>query len=1507
MSRLFISHSSANDAQAAALAQWLKDQGFGDYFLDLDPERGIAAGERWLQAFMQALGRCEAVVFLLSPAWTQSRYCKSEFDAAKGHGKRLFGVVVEPLPLASVSELAADWQLCDLTVAARDADALEFPIALALPSGAGTVRLSRSGLDRLARGLRRAGLDPHTFQWPPRDDPKRSPYPGLRALDREDAAVFFGRDTAIVRSLDRIRLIRERRSEHLFVILGASGAGKSSFLRAGLLPRLERDVDRFIVLPTIRPEASVITGPRGLLVALKQALAEAGEPASLAQLRAAEGRAGAAGLIERLAGLGRPRMREDEAPPAPRTVVLPIDQAEELFAPDGQPEFERFLELLRAWRERALQGLSHEGGFVVLLTMRSDALPLLQACAPMQALAPVLESLEPMAATEYKSVIEGPAKRHSEGGPALAIEPQLAEQLVKDAQGADALPLLALTLEWLYREFEGAQDGLQRSGGLRIGLAAYEQLGGVRGVIGSAVARALESPAREPAIPAEPAALDAALHRLFPLLATVDPDSGKAQRLVARQADVDRVAHGPALVQRLVEQRLLVQDRRVVGEQADAGVVEVAHEALLRQWDRFERWLADAQASLVAIEVVRRAAADWQRGAHDEALLVHGTSRLRQAEALRRDERLGPRFSADEEDYLAACRAREQRLSDEREAQQREREAHLRVIEQGQRERAEEQRKTARTQSRLYAGLALILLAAVALAAFAAMQAREAWRQTSLVLAGASETAADEGQFPQAVRLAYLATDQGSVPWLRPRHAAALPALSRAAAGLASQMAVAHGDAVWNAQFSPDGRTLVTASADNTARLWDAETGSPVGEEMRHEGTVASARFSPDGQRVVTASFDTTARLWDARSGKPVGAPLRHQHRVSSAEFSADGRRVVTASEDGTARLWDAETAAPLGEAMRHLSVVRHAHFSRDGLRVVTAAADKTARVWHGLTGKPLGEPLRHEDAVSGAQFSPDGRRVVTTSDDHSARLWDTATGKPLGPALRHEGAVLSAQFSPDGRRVVTASGDKTARIWDATTGKPVGDVLRHDNGIGSAQFSPDGQRVVTASFDRTARVWDATTGDLLGSLPHESYVSSARFSPDGLRVVTASGDKTARIWAPEFVKPRSDAERFGGGEATYSQFSPDGRWVVTLSDDGAAVVLDTQTGKPLGHALRHGDKKVSSAQFSADGTRVVTVSDDKTARLWDTATGKPLGEALRHQDSVLGARFSPDGQRVVTASGDKAARVWDAATGKPLGVAMRHEGPVASAQFSRDGRRVVTASWDKTARVWDAETGKPMGEALRHESAVWTAQFSPDGRRVVTTSEGNTARIWDAQTGKRLGETAALEDEISGAQISPDGRRLVTTASMDDFARLWDAETGKPVGEAMRHESAVLHAQFSLDGRRVVTTSFDNTARIWDTETGKPLSGPLRHAGAVLSAQFSLDGRRVITASEGNTTRIWDISTSTLTSRDELLALACKRIRGPLRIINAADAARAKVIDAKDIDRRDICPGLTD
>jgi formylglycine-generating enzyme required for sulfatase activity len=650
VSRIFLSHSSADTAQAIALCEWLAAEGWNDVFLDLDPEGGLKAGERWQAALKGAAERCELAILLISPGWVASKWCLAEFLLAKSLNKRIFGVIVAPTPLTDLpSELTAEWQLADLT-----AGALDRQITITLPPGdrTATVAFAQRGLDYLRAGLQQAGLDARYFAWPPESDLQRSPYRGLRPLDTEDAGIFFGRAAPVVKALEHLRGLRDAPAPRLLVILAASGAGKSSFLRAGLLPRLQREDRAFVTLPIIRPQEATLFGETGLLRALESACAGAGIALSRSELRAAvHGGAGMLapilqGLVEKSMGV-HPGEAGRAKPP---TLVLSIDQAEELFLAEGAEEAKSFLVLLR---ELVMADTSF--AVIAIFTIRSDKYEPLQVASQLEGLRQDTFSLPPMPKGSYAEVIKGPARRLAATARELGIEDALVDALLDDVEegGAkDALPLLAFTLERLYDEYHGGGE---------LKLEHYEKLGRVKGSIEAAVERALETADADRNIPRDRQARLALLRKgLIPWLAGIDPDTGAPRRRVARLSEIPPDTR--PLIDHLVDQRLLATDVAASGDTT----IEPAHESLLRQWSLLQGWLTEDSGLLSVLDGVKRATKAWDEGGRTATWLNHAKGRLEAADRLAGRPDLAALLEPADHAYLAACREAE-RLALERE------------------------------------------------------------------------------------------------------------------------------------------------------------------------------------------------------------------------------------------------------------------------------------------------------------------------------------------------------------------------------------------------------------------------------------------------------------------------------------------------------------------------------------------------------------------------------------------------------------------------------------------------------------------------------------------------------------------------------------------------------------------------------------------------------------------------------------------------------------------------
>jgi WD40 repeat protein len=621
---------------------------------------------------------------------------------------------------------------------------------------------------------------------------------------------------------------------------------------------------------------------------------------------------------------------------------------------------------------------------------------------------------------------------------------------------------------------------------------------------------------------------------------------------------------------------------------------------------------------------------------------------------------------------------------------------------------------------------------------------------------------------------------------------------------------------VYQAIFDSGDRRVLTVGTDKTAKLWDATSGHLL-QTFQHDGEVLRAIFDRNNRRILTASVDGTARLWDAASGNLIRS-FRHKGPVLRAVFSPDGSLILTASADSTARLWNAQTGDPV-RSFQHQGPVRQAAFGPDGGAILTASEDRTARLWKASTGELI-KSFEHSNKVSDAVFGSDGESILTVSEDRFAWLWNATTGE-LFHLFPHSDIVGDAVFSPNGaKRILTASSDKTAKLWDAESGKLLC-TFEHASGVLAAAFSLDGNRILTIAKDRTARVWEANSMELRPSFQHEKAVSMAVFSPDGRHVLTGSGDRTAELWDEESQKKLYVFPHVAG--VTKTIFDRDGQRILTLTEDNVARLWDAVTYAQL-WAFQNKDA-ISDVVFSPDG-RFILVGSLGDAKLLESASGKVVS-AFQYHAVVYGVAFATDGKRILTASADDTARLWDTTSGKLLQT-FPHRGPVLQAVFSPDGRHVLTASADKTAKLWDADTGALI-ESFQHDSFVKHAIFGPDGTAILTTSGASAADLWDAGSGKLI-HSFQHADTVQNGVFSPRDGQLILTASADKTAKLWDRASGKLLA-CFQHDAPVMDATFNSDGDRILTTSGDR-AELWNAVTPRLIFEQLRHSSQELVSE---------------------------------------------------------------------------
>ncbi|MCB0070438.1 MAG: hypothetical protein KDE20_03230 [Caldilineaceae bacterium] len=650
--------------------------------------------------------------------------------------------------------------------------------------------------------------------------------------------------------------------------------------------------------------------------------------------------------------------------------------------------------------------------------------------------------------------------------------------------------------------------------------------------------------------------------------------------------------------------------------------------------------------------------------------------------------------------------------------------------------------------------------------------------------------------------------------------------------------------AVASLTVDPERSILLALSAldtDFTAEAQNAlhqavQTSRVIHTLPEHDAIVSSVLFTPDGAKLVTAGFDGRVMIWDAATfdrlqtidiGAQITATVnvdanmeqqmapeeRKLDQVYALDISPDGTRLATGNEDGSITLIDVATGTVQTVLRGHTERVLDVAFSPDGTLLASAGADERALLWDLAAGLEIYALEGHTNNVMGIDFSPDGARIATASEDRSVRIWDVASGTEITALTDHGDTVNDVAFSPDGRWLATASWDNTARIYDAETLQPQFTLTGHTNWVRAVRFSRDSSRLATTSYDGTIIVWDVAGARRLYTLAgHRKWIDGVDFSPDGTRLASASGDETARVWR-------------GGITAEVATITDHRDWIMALSMDaagkqlavgdrsGRVTIWDTATFSKTHDFQAHETERFNDLALNGPGTLLATAGNDRVVRIWDVATEELLFTLTGHRTPVLGVAFSPDGTELATAGADEQIILWSVADGAQLARYPNiHSRYINSVAFSPDGARGISASVDWTAKIWDAKSGAVAATLNAHGDWVYDAVFSHDGRLAATAGADGIARIWDAQTGVVLQALAGHLDDVTAVAFSADDTMLAT-ASRDGAAMLWDVATGELMMTLTGHKGQLRDVLFSPDGTMLFTASEDMTVRVYALE----------------------------------------------------------------------------------------------
>jgi WD40 repeat protein/serine/threonine protein kinase/DNA-binding XRE family transcriptional regulator len=1161
-----------------------------------------------------------------------------------------------------------------------------------------------------------------------------NPYKGLRAFGEADAGDFFGRAALTQRLLER--LAEEDAEARFLAVVGSSGSGKSSVVRAGLIPALRRGglpgSEQWFISEMIPG-----THPLEELEAALLRIAVHPPESLLGQLR--EDERGLARAVKRTL----PVDEETE-------LVLVIDQFEEVFTLVEDETIRAHL--LDSMVAAVLDGRSR---LRLVVTLRADFMDRpLQYMAFGDLLRQRTEFVLPLTPEEMERAIAGPAERAG-----LALEPGLAATIIHEVgEQPGALPLLQYALTELF----------ERSAGRVFTRETYQASGGVTGALArraDEIYASLDEQQQEVA------------RQLFLRLINLGEGTEDTRRRVRLsemndwrwEVEGDAPISNPQspiskVLDRYGRYRLLTFDRDPLTRDP---TVEVAHEALIRTWNRLRAWLDATRESLGVQRRLTIVAREWANAGHDSSFLASG-ARLKQFEALAEASDLA--LNAEESAYFEASLA----------------ERETREVEESIRQRRELdlQKRAANRLRYLVGALTLFLVVAAGLIALTFNQStiaqRNAAESQNLALVSGSQAALANGNIGHAIALALqaVALDPGS-----PKAQAALSEAAYAP-GTIRRFTIHTGE-VSGVVFSPDGRTAISSSWDKTLALWNIPTGQIIRRFEGHTARVTSVVISPDGRSALSGSDDTTLILWEIATGALVRRFEGHTDFVQAVAWSPDGRAALSASNDKTLILWDIQTGEITRRFEGHTADVTSVKFSPDGRMAVSGSGDTTLILWDIQTGQIIHRFEGHIDRVYDVVFSPDGKTVLSGAGGGSGTviLWDITNGQMLRPFYGHASDVHAVAFGPDGRRALSGSIDTTVVMWDVATGQPISRLHGHEGSVDSVAFSPDGRTVLSASDDDTMRLWDLEGGQVIRRF------SGLEQRAGRIAVSPIDGGSTALLGLQDGalvldLQSGQAIRRLPGSNGTHwiidVAYSPDGRTALLapegIVDYPADVVLwNLETGREIRRFVGH-QAGVVAVDFSPDGRTAVSGGGKGTIILWDVATGHEIRRFRGYEGNEFGnyvssTTFSPDGRAILTNFGDGKLVLWDVATGQEIRTFLGHADVSSTAKFTPDGQHIFSGAFDNTAIYWDVATGAIVHRFTDHSAAVFNVQVTPDGRFGLGGSADNTTILWDLQTGQVIRRYTGANAGVFSAAFKPDGRAAVVTFA-DGSVALWRIDT---------------------------------------------------------------------------------------------------------------------------------------
>jgi WD40 repeat protein/serine/threonine protein kinase len=1159
-----------------------------------------------------------------------------------------------------------------------------------------------------------------------------NPYKGLRAFQEADANDFFGRDELVDNLVEQMK--GDDVQSRFMAIVGPSGSGKSSVVKAGLIPRLRKGLvpgsEQWYVVEKMPGQYPMEELEAALLrIAINP-------PTSLLEQ-----------LMENERGLVRAVKRV--LPDDDSELVIVIDQFEEIFTQMDDEDNRRFFlnSILEAMRDP-------KSRLRIIVTLRADFYDrplnypefghLMRECTTI---------VLPLTSKELRDAIILPAELNH-----LELEAGLIEAIIAEVGGEPgALPLLQYAMTELY----------ERRDGRWLTVSAYDEIGGAMGALTRRATDIYDN-------------LDdirqSMLRQMFLRLVTLGEGSQDTRRrvliseLLSLDFDSDEIQ---SVIDEFGKYRLLTFDRDPITR---SPTIEVAHEALIRQWHLLNQWLDTNRDGLRIQRRVAVAMLEWQNMGRDNSFLASGM-RLHQFEGWIESTELAT--TEQEREYIQESTQERDRVEEEK----RLRKQHEEQLEQQSRNRLRQLLTVMTVAAVISVGLMIVAVTQSGIATQAQIeavaQADNAGTQEananvskdqaqSLAFASSSQLALGNDNTDLAILLALEANQHAP-------SSQTLRTLAQAGYAPGTAMVLDHGIRANTVTYSPDGLTLLTGAQDNAMRLWSVDTGELLQTYAGHDDWIWDIAFSPDGSQAVSASSDGTLKLWDVATGEEIGIFAGHTDEVQGVDFSDDGTRILSGSHDMTMILWDVATGEPITVFNDGLTAIYDVDLSPSGVTALSGFSDGRIVLWSVGTGQSLftydTSDGGHTDEVWAVEYTSDESGFLSASQDSIVMLWQFESGVPIQKFFGHSSRVTDAQFSGDDKRIVSGGEDNTVIVWDVATGAELQRFLGHTFLVYDIAYNPIREEVASASWDNTVRIWDLNHGALLrqfnaaGTLSHQGVINHIAISHDGTLAVTAGADMRMVLWD---VATGDLLREFVGhqGAVNAVEFSPDDTLIASAGDDNVLALWDVATGEFTTLFEGHSDA-VWDVAYSPDGTMLASASRDNTIFLWDVATGESIQRLFGHTFRITGVDFSPDGKQLISGSFDNTIILWNVATGEKISTFEGHTDWIRDVVFAPDGHTIASVAADNTVILWDVANNIRLRTYEGHTAQVLSVAYSPDGTQLLSGGSDNIVILWDIATGDEIQRFSGHSDEIQSVAFTPDGESFMSVAG-DGRAKLW-------------------------------------------------------------------------------------------------------------------------------------------